>query len=320
MSIGSAILLLETLARKAEYTAEAFGSLNSKAVLTKEHYHALESASTRIWEVIAKIADKIDILKEDRVKWVEKEGETLAAQAVSAREKLLAHGKPPSPATFRRNITLFFDGPKDSPIDPSSAKSKNKLARIRCAQIRCLSHHGIISWAAAFPPTVWTGMPEHAFDYLIENVEPKELQAWPEKIGEILHAFAEEEPLGRSDSYRAFLTAFDNCSVPKKDSAISQKRKHIDDEKETVTIKKRREIQYMFSKAPVSKIPLLGSLLSDAVKTSHNWKMERSLGEPTTECLTTMIPRDPTQDISMTLWVGPETGGQIIDVFELRPT
>ena len=66
------------------------------------------------------------------------------------------------------------------------------------------------------------------------------------------------------------------------------------------------EIQYMFSKAPTSQIHLLGNLLSDAIQTSHHWRMERSLGEPATDCLTTMIPKDPTQDTSVTLWVGPE--------------
>lgn len=44
MSIPSAILSLEALARKAEYTAEAFNSLNADAVLTKKQSHALESA------------------------------------------------------------------------------------------------------------------------------------------------------------------------------------------------------------------------------------------------------------------------------------
>lgn len=207
MSIGSAILSLEALARKAEYTAEAFDSLNSNATVTKQQYLALDSASMRIWEVIAKVADKIDHLKEDYVKWTEEEGKTLAAQAVSAREYLIVHGRPKGPATFRRNITLFFDGPKDSPIDSSSVKSRNKLTRTRCEWIRCLSPHGIISWAAAFPPTVWTGgfMPDHAFDYLIENVEPNEVQAWPMKVGETLRAFAAEEPLRRSNSYSAFL-------------------------------------------------------------------------------------------------------------------
>ena len=204
MSIGSAILSLEALARKAEYTAEAFDSLNSNATFTKQQYHALDSASMRIWEVVAKVADKIDHLKEDYVKWTEKEGKALTAQAVSAREYLITHGRPKGPATFRRNITLFFDGPKDSPIDSSSVKSRNKLTSTRCEWIRCLSPHGIISWAAAFPPTVWTGgfMP---FDYLIENVEPEEFQAWPMKVEEILRAFAAEEPLRQSNSYNAFL-------------------------------------------------------------------------------------------------------------------
>jgi hypothetical protein len=76
----------------------------------------------------------------------------------------------------------------------------------------------------------------------------------------------------------------------------------------------------MFSKAPTSQIPFLGNLLSDAVQTSHQWKMERELAEPTTDCLTTMIPKNPTQDISITLWVGQETGDQMIDIFKLRPT
>lgn len=80
------------------------------------------------------------------------------------------------------------------------------------------------------------------------------------------------------------------------------------------------EIQYMFSKAPISQIPLLGPALSDAVQTSGHWKMERRLGEITTDCLTTMIPEDRNQDISITLWVGPERGLQLKDIFNLQKT
>ncbi len=105
-----------------------------------------------IWEVVARVADKIDDLKKDYGNWTEGEGKALAAQSVSAREHLIAHGRPKGLATFRRNITLFFDGPKDSPNDSSSVKSRNKLTRIRCEWIRCLSPHGIISLAAAPPP------------------------------------------------------------------------------------------------------------------------------------------------------------------------
>ena len=71
--------------RKAEYTVEAFNSLNPNATLTKQQYHALDSANMRIWEVVAKVADKIDYLKEDYVQWMEGEGKALAAQAVLAR-------------------------------------------------------------------------------------------------------------------------------------------------------------------------------------------------------------------------------------------
>lgn len=76
----------------------------------------------------------------------------------------------------------------------------------------------------------------------------------------------------------------------------------------------------MFSKAQTSQIPLLGDLLSDAVQTSHHWEMERRLGEPTTDCLATMIPKDQNQDISITLWVGQETGFRMRTVFNLQPT
>lgn len=209
MSIPSAILSLEALARKAEYTVEAFNSLNSDAILTKEQSHALESAITRISEVIEVIEDKIDCRKEDHAKWVEADGKPLAARAVSAWQKLLADGRPERVANFSKNITLFFDGPKTYPaIDSSSAKSKNKLTLLRCERIRCLSPQGIISWAAAFAPTAWAGggkIPDHAFDYLIDNIEPEGFQGWPVGIAEILSGFAAKEPLRQSDSYSAFL-------------------------------------------------------------------------------------------------------------------
>lgn len=64
----------------------------------------------------------------------------------------------------------------------------------------------------------------------------------------------------------------------------------------------------MFSKAPTKQIPLLGNLVPDAVQTSHHWEMERTLEEETTDCLTTIVPQDQNQDISITLWVGREAG------------
>jgi len=72
----------------------------------------------------------------------------------------------------------------------------------------------------------------------------------------------------------------------------------------------------MFSKAPNNQIAFLGNLLSDAVQTSHHWEMERTLGEDTTDCLTTMIPENRNQDISLTLWVGLEAGLRLNDILK----
>ncbi|KAL4801669.1 hypothetical protein BDV18DRAFT_148524 [Aspergillus unguis] len=80
-----------------------------------------------------------------------------------------------------------------------------------------------------------------------------------------------------------------------------------------------REIQYMYSNAPVYLIPHLGDLLAEAIRSSHQWKVERALGESKTACLTTIIPKDPTQDVSINLWVGAEAGHQLNDKFNLVP-
>lgn len=80
------------------------------------------------------------------------------------------------------------------------------------------------------------------------------------------------------------------------------------------------EIQFMFSKAPTSQIPLLSNLLPDAIQNSRQWKKERELGESTTDCLTAMIPEDPDQDISITLWVGRVEGLQMNEMIMLQRT
>lgn len=79
------------------------------------------------------------------------------------------------------------------------------------------------------------------------------------------------------------------------------------------------DIQYMYSKAPTERVALLGDLLSEAVQSSRQWQMERSLEETTTDCITTLVPKNPSQDISITLWVGQEAGLRMNDVFRLVP-
>lgn len=80
------------------------------------------------------------------------------------------------------------------------------------------------------------------------------------------------------------------------------------------------EIQYMFSKASAAHVGLLGDLLSNAVQASNQWKSEREAGESRTECLATLIPRGEDKDISITVWVGREEAGQVIDVLRLQRT
>jgi hypothetical protein len=75
----------------------------------------------------------------------------------------------------------------------------------------------------------------------------------------------------------------------------------------------------MYSNAPIHLIPQLGDLLAEAIRSSHQWKVERAMGESKTACLTTIIPKYPTQDISITLWVGAEAGHQLNDRFNLVP-
>jgi hypothetical protein len=75
----------------------------------------------------------------------------------------------------------------------------------------------------------------------------------------------------------------------------------------------------MFSKAPIDHIPFLGSPLYQAIQSSNQWQIESSRGEPTTECLTALIPEGQ-NDISITLWVGRRAGLQMLDMFKLLPT
>jgi hypothetical protein len=76
----------------------------------------------------------------------------------------------------------------------------------------------------------------------------------------------------------------------------------------------------MFSKAPIDRVPRLSKILFLAIQSSRHWKAEREAGELATNCLTTMIPEDQNEDISITLWVGQRAGLQIRDLLELQPT
>lgn len=76
----------------------------------------------------------------------------------------------------------------------------------------------------------------------------------------------------------------------------------------------------MFSNAPIERVPLLSNLVLNAIQSSRHWEDEREIGEPTTNCVTTMIPENESEDISITLWVGQRAGLQLLEVMKLQPT
>jgi hypothetical protein len=80
------------------------------------------------------------------------------------------------------------------------------------------------------------------------------------------------------------------------------------------------EIERMFSNGPIDGISLFGDRLSKAIQGSQQWKKERALGEVKTTCWTTMIPHDPKQDISITIWLGRKEGHQLSEDLMMEPT
>lgn len=85
-------------------------------------------------------------------------------------------------------------------------------------------------------------------------------------------------------------------------------------------MKSLKEIEYMYSKCSTEKINLIGELFSTAISASKQWKLEKCLGESTTECLTVLVPEGESEDISITLWVGRREGFRISDTLMLKPT
>jgi hypothetical protein len=204
--MGALISGLKGLARNTELAIDAFCLLDTQP--TKGEYNVLTALSARFSKVAGRFADQINELKEKRARWVREEGAKLLLPAAeSAAAELTEKGRPKSLATFRRNITLIFEGPKESNLDSVTKKSRHKLTRKRCEQIRNIKPNGILVLAAAFPPTVWTAgfMKDVTFEYLIAEIASKDTDIFPENIRQIMHTFGSEAPLEDSESYGEFI-------------------------------------------------------------------------------------------------------------------
>lgn len=64
----------------------------------------------------------------------------------------------------------------------------------------------------------------------------------------------------------------------------------------------------MFSKVPVDRLQLLGEPLCSAIQNSNYYQQEQKRGELTSDCYTSIFPKDPNEDMSITLLVGRQQG------------
>lgn len=55
------------------------------------------------------------------------------------------------------------------------------------------------------------------------------------------------------------------------------------------------------------------------MRSSNQWKWERTIGGLTTDCLNALAPKNRSQDISINVLVGFEEGTQLIEKLQLVP-
>ncbi|KAG9228939.1 hypothetical protein BJ875DRAFT_216585 [Amylocarpus encephaloides] len=130
---------------------------------------------------------------------------------------------------FGRNIVYFFNGQRDSVVDSDATKTRKQLTRERCERICTLSPDGLISWAVAFKPTIWTAnlLSKETFDYLLDHIEPDNDHVWPADIYHILSGLGAEEPLRESYKYHEFVKAAEDDKKRAQSTNQSSKRRRI---------------------------------------------------------------------------------------------
>ncbi len=178
---------------------------NTRIHPTKDQYHILETLSLDLSRATTDLPLQIEALRRRRTE--SEDGRKLIAQAVSVRRNLIATGTLKNRKTFGRNITFFFEGPKDSALDSEAVKARKRVTRERCERISGLCPNLVISWAVAFTPSLWTAnlMSGNTFDHIIEHMEPMGSDSWPPEIYKILCALRTEEPLQGLNSYHEFM-------------------------------------------------------------------------------------------------------------------
>jgi hypothetical protein len=142
MSIAALISGLPSLAHNVEHIIDAFCSFDAQS--TKGDYTVLTALSERFSKAAVRFLDQINELKEKRAQWAREEERNFVSAAESAAAELTEKGRLKSLATFKRNIVLIFQGPQESNLDSPSDKSRHKVTRKRCQQIRSIKPNKVL--------------------------------------------------------------------------------------------------------------------------------------------------------------------------------
>lgn len=204
MSATTVLSQLKGLLEKTKLLKERF----PKIFPTDNQWDTLIELSFKLTEATKEVHNEVQIQRESRSERAWKESEQHRLKAQSCNGQLFTTGRLKQPVIFRRNIVTIFEGPKDSQFDSEDTKLRKISTRERCKSIRDLTPDGVLSWAIAFPPTVWAGgsMASDVFACLLDSIEPDVVQTWPPLIRETLQKLMEdEEALKRSIEYQEFL-------------------------------------------------------------------------------------------------------------------
>ncbi|PCG88447.1 Hypothetical protein PENO1_109160 [Penicillium occitanis (nom. inval.)] len=325
-SPGSHPSLISILTRRLQILNNEILSINEtvgsgKLQLNQEEYTALEGASEDLGKRAKDIIDVVHALGKRRANAAD--GQKLLSTMKSIRADLKQSGKLKHRPTFIRNIQLIFEGPKESGLDSVPVKARKKLTHERCVQLRGLGTNGLILWSATFPPSQWdpNSLPKATFEYVLEFIDTKESQLWPEEIYDILSVLSKEEPLRNLPKFQEFFDPTDNLSEPTIVVPERKRRRTETSENERAErFQTDRQIQYMFSKAPSDSLLLLGDPLFKAVQASKQWAIDRTLEEARTGCITILIPAGKDEDISVNILVGRVQGLEMLNTFMMEWT
>ena len=191
MSASAVISQLRSLQEKAEQLLPKL----SKLCPTEGQWVLLGELSENLSKTGTKIGLRVLELKNTREDRAWQQSEKHRLHALACIGDLLMNGRLKHSNVFRRNIIIIFEGPKYSIFDDEEMRMRKDTTRRRCEQIQGLTHDGVISWAIAFPPSLWAGgsMANDIFACLLDNIEPDRSLSWPPVIRETLHMLREDQ-------------------------------------------------------------------------------------------------------------------------------